>query len=436
MRMRKLGMGQSVVFCVPQEIQTKIRSHMSEEIVSSGDDQDGKEIGVLEVLSWAIGETIRDIKSSIPLWATQGIRFDQQNTLWDRARNETSMNMSASDAKEFLETEAQTVEHRYRPRFGSSPRTSTLPAGSSERTRAIETHCLEVGVRYSDESNLEEEQERELSPEIEEERQIERPPPADPATHSIHPDVRKFVSTGTLRTDSPAFLPAFNALQNTSAATLLEPSQFPQDILVTADFAKTVQEGNTGNLPSDSYQRPVQWILSSQPRNWTHVVIISPHEAQELLPAIQKSAMTTLHLYAPRPSQEIRPLDKLDFYTIPALPSEQTSPFPLRLRAQLNLFAGQLYFDSMPEYIELCNLLRLSPHEATDGTFISADGFILSSTSTAVGAVILASTFEKSPVGFLKNFLGKTRRDGQSIEKTHLGKMLNGALLQESDFES
>lgn len=436
MRMRKLGKGQSVVFCVPQEIQTKIYGHILEGNASSSGTQGGNVIGVLEVLSWAIGETIRDIKSSIPLWATQGKRYDRQNTIWEGNRSEESINMPASKAVEFMEKEAQTVEHRYRPRAASPPTASIPLGGSSERILAIEKHCTEVGVRHCDESNLEEEQERELSPEVEEERQIERPPPADPAMHSIHPAVWEFVRTGRLRINSRAFMPAFNTSRDTTAATYLAPSEFPRGILVTTDFAKTVKVDKTVDFHSDPYQRPVQWILSSQPRDWQRVVIISPHEAQELLPEIQKSGKTTLHIYAPRPSQEFSPLDNLDLYTVSALPIGQMPPFPPHLKAQLNLFAGQLYFSSMPEYIELCNILRLSPQEAVDGTLISADGFIRSSTSSAVAAIIRASTFKKSPVKFLKIFLTKARRDCQSIEKTHLGKMLDGALLQERDFES
>lgn len=64
-----------------------------------------------------------------------------------------------------------------------------------------------------------------------------------------------------------------------------------------------------------------------------------------------------------------------------------------------------------------------------------ADGFIRSSTSSAIAAIVESSTFTKSPVRFLKSFLSKVRRDGQSIEKTHLGRILDGALLQLRDFD-
>lgn len=435
MRMRKLGKGQSVVFCVPEEIQTKIREHMSQNVVE-GTNTPGIDINVEEVLSWAIAETIRDIKHSMPLWAVQGRRFDRQDSLWKMTQGEGGIHMSNSQAKGFLEDEGQTIERRYRPGIEFSAETTRSPGTSSRRLRAIDDLCASDGIFFTDNTTLQEEQERELAPEVEEERQIERPAPAGPAKHSVHAHVRKFVSSGVLVDSSDAFMPAFISLRETTASAHLDPRLFPRDILVTGDFARTIQGGTASGLVSDAYQRPVQWILTSQASERKHVIVISPHEAQVLLPEIQKSSKTTLHVYSPRPSQEFSPLDKLDLYTVPSSPIVPCTPFPLRLRAQLNLFAGQLYLGSMSEYVELCDMLRLSRHEADEGTSISADGFILSSTSGTISAIIEASTFTSSPVKFLKVFLAKTRRDCQSIEKTHLGKILDGALLQENDLQS
>ena len=57
MRMRKLGKGQSVVFCVPEEINTKIR----ERRLSPRNDA----IGVKDVLCWALLETCDDLKRKL-----------------------------------------------------------------------------------------------------------------------------------------------------------------------------------------------------------------------------------------------------------------------------------------------------------------------------------------------------------------------------------
>lgn len=432
--MRKLGHGQSIVFCVPTEVQHKIielETHRTSARSHSTDTT--PEIGVLEVLSWCIGETIIDLQRSIPLWAVQGKRFDRQDAFWKESITDGGIEMTSSQAHRFLEDEAQSLEHRYRPH----PRESngSLQVQSSERLRSIQHRCSEVGAPQFEETALQEEQERELAPEVEEERQIEKPAPQGPEQHFIHPHLTTFVSSGKLPAVSSAVMPAFKSLHDTSAADYIDVNTFPKDILVTMDFARTVKKSTAGRFLSDAYQRPVQWILSSQPTGWDTVIIISPFEANELLPNICKSRHVTLHLYSARPNQEFRPLDRLDLFSVPSLPTDWSSPFPLELRVHLNLFAGQLYLESSAEYEELCRMLRLSHEVASEGTEVGGDGFIHSSTSEVILRIIRASSFTKSPVKFLNTFLSKTRRDCQSIEKTHVGKILGGALLQAKDFD-
>lgn len=59
MRMRQLGKGQSVLFLIPEEIQTKIMQLQS---LSSSD-----AIEVADVLAWAMHETCADLRKSMPL---------------------------------------------------------------------------------------------------------------------------------------------------------------------------------------------------------------------------------------------------------------------------------------------------------------------------------------------------------------------------------
>lgn len=59
MRMRKLGKGQSVVFCVPQEMNTKILALKAD----AGDSN----IDVYDILCWVVSETFNDIRRSMPL---------------------------------------------------------------------------------------------------------------------------------------------------------------------------------------------------------------------------------------------------------------------------------------------------------------------------------------------------------------------------------
>lgn len=99
------------------------------------------------------------------------------------------------------------------------------------------------------------------------------------------------------------------------------------------------------------------------------------------------------------------------------------------LTIQLNLFAGSLYLRSFEEYNELCEFLGLlRTSKAKPGQEVYADGFI------APPAGIWG--LKQSPVPFLYGFLTKVRREGAGIEKTHLGKILSGARLEQADFAS
>ena len=117
---------------------------------------------------------------------------------------------------------------------------------------------------------------------------------------------------------SDAFQPAFKAFLNTTAKSQFEVEAWPSDLLVTTDFANVVDTSWTSwesyIETVDSFMRPVRWILSytgkSCNENKTRWVIISPFEANHLLPAIRKSAHVTLHLYSPRLGSKF-PLSKI-----------------------------------------------------------------------------------------------------------------------------
>ena len=129
----------------------------------------------------------------------------------------------------------------------------------------IVQRCQEFEAMGSGATTLSEEQERELAPEIEKERQIERPARPEAERHRIHPDVRTLVTTGRLSVNLQAFRPAYQALGTTSAARLFALDQFPTDLLVTADFVRTVKpptSSTQASFVSDSYQRSFQFILS------------------------------------------------------------------------------------------------------------------------------------------------------------------------------
>lgn len=416
MRMRKLGKGQSVVFCISEEIRTKISSLPG---TSTGS------ISVADVIRWALTETWGDIYRSVPLWAVQGERFERQHALWNMYHDQREM--PSERAKAFLEEESQTLEQRYRPRRSSDLKTENV-SQQKGNLQLIRQRCRLFSDLNTSTAQLQEEQERELSPEIEREREVQRPLPAKPRDHHLDKHVISFVSTGVLAATA-AFRPAFEVLRHTSAADHLDLSEFPPGLLVTSDFADTVLRSKDRSR-MDDYQRPVEWLLTSHDPNSLvvkHMLIISPFEANKLHSEVQMSEVVMMHIYAPRQNRTLLSLDDLNLYSV----SKTVTAFhiPTVLKIQLNLFAGQLYMSSYDEYRQLCDFLGVLSSATPDGYVVGADGFIMAMNKPST------TKFTKSPLKCLRILISQMRKDGQEIGKTHVGKILDGNLLFPIDFE-
>lgn len=423
--MRKLGRGQSVVFCIPRDIEQKIQAQRDPKSATT------EGISVSDVLCWAISETWRDLRRMVPLWLTQGVRYYEQEALWNEG--EQYPPDKETWAKNFLEPEAQKLDARYRPKTGSESAQLLKRARPTVKSQ-FQRRCEEFGLIDFRNSSLQEEQERELSPETEQERQVEQPSHALPQKHFCHPDLRSFIKLGELPVGSRAFKPAFQALKRTSAVHYFDLREFPSGIWVTEDFSKTVKLENMPDNGMDLFQRPVHWILTSKLGRSTTVsrlVIISPWEAHELMPDIEVSKIVTLHLYAPRSNLGFRPLDQLTLYTVPH--RRKKPVIPPGMMVELNIFAGQLYLSSYKEYIEVCNKLGLAWSPADDSVVLGPDGFIPAGVNS--GQLMNKSEFTRSPVQFIKVLVTKIRRNCETVEKTHIGKILDGVLLTEEDFE-
>ena len=423
MRMRKLGHGQSITFIVPEEIATKIRELTGKPVEDP--------ITVDNVLCWSISETWQDLKRCMPLWAVQGQRFESHKHLLSGAST------TEDQAKAFLEDEAHSIETRYRPRDKDDNDPLQLASWdlSNDNIAKIVSRCRDFEAMGFGLAALSEEQERELAPEIEEERQVERPPKMQAETHVLHPGLRQLAWYGQIARGSTGFEPAFKALRSTSAAKLFDLQQlpsFPTDLLVTEDFMRTVKipaGSSRATFISDSFQRPVQFILTTSSPNDAdtiqQVILISPFEANELQPIIRETKKITLHLFASRSNGGFQPLDQLMLYNVGRDFNHQS--VSRSLTAQLNLFAGSLYFRSLAEYNDLCDFLGLlRTSKVRSGQKVYADGFI----EPPAGKWGL----RQSPVPFLRALVMKIRREGEGVEKTHLGKLLGGIRLQNADF--
>ncbi|KAF8439864.1 hypothetical protein L210DRAFT_3645838 [Boletus edulis BED1] len=409
MRMRKLGHGHSVMFFAPLEIDRRVRSVAGKGSLDV--------IDTTDILQWTIRESCDDIQQRAPHWVQQGMDHTSRYAAWTGfCRDELSPEALSN---KWLQPEAKKLEDLYGPHKTSDCALETHPD--------IRQRCIELGIISIRDVSMDEEQEREVVHEAERERQVERPPRVPPATHSIHPDVVAFVKTGIVPTASKGFSRAFETLDVTSAAAN-EAHIWSPYVLTTADFQKTVRSSNK----MDDYLRPVMWVVSGNRVPNDALVILSPYEANHLLSEIRSNDKVHLHVYTPRTTQSMKSCDDLALYSIPTIPAGWTPP-PL-LMDQLNVFAGQLYLKDYETYIRLCRFLCVYTRDMQDeeGIEVGCDGFILSNYRPQ--HLQSVSTFQTTPLDSLRTLIS-IRRKGMRFAPTHMGKLLDGRLLSEDDFD-
>jgi hypothetical protein len=406
MRMRQLGKGQSVMFFAPGEVDRRIRNLIPSDRGSC------RRIQVLDILRWTMHETCEDIRHHLPHWAEQGFDHHQRFSaykLYGSTRKQKDLRTT------WLQPESRTLEQMYDPVSDKQGTGASIPALIERMERLGVTNLLDV--------RMAEEQEREVNHEIERERQVERPPKVHPAQHIIHEDIRNFVSTGKLPITPEHILPLFSPIGIDKALNSM--TDWSPSPLATEDFAITT--ANSSPMRLTDYLRPVNWILSSGSGRNCVIVVISPYEANELLPNIRKSNEVRLHVYAPRVSVSMRSFSDLAFYHITGSPGLAWTA-PSHIRTELNLFAGQLYFDGREEYEKVCVLLGL--HMAHPGAEqIEVDGFVRPAYRTGE-----RSPFDTSKIALFKTLVG-LRRKGLGYGGTDLGRILDARPLS-SEFES
>tara|TARA_R110002003_G_scaffold1624_3_gene23301 strand:- start:769 stop:1341 length:573 start_codon:yes stop_codon:yes gene_type:complete len=178
-------------------------------------------------------------------------------------------NTILDQAKLFLKDEAQSLETRYRPRSKDDNEPSQLVDWDLSNTNIaqIVSRCRDFGATGFSSAALSEEQERELAPEIEEERQVERRPKMKVEAHILHADLVRLVKYGHFEGSLTTVEPASKALRCTSPARLFNLQQLPSfltHLLVTADLMRTVKvrpDSSRATFVSDLYQHVMNLLV-------------------------------------------------------------------------------------------------------------------------------------------------------------------------------
>lgn len=433
--MRKLGSGQNLTFCVPEAILPSIcASRLTEPSAT---------IDIADIISWSISETCSELKKGVALWAGQGERFHAQNPLWQCTSTvyvqSTDLpngpalpekTMSKDTAAKFILPDAESIESKYGLAHSQS-HDQEEDVEMDGPLAIIRQRCAEFETSGDTSGDLNDEQERELQPETEHESFIERPPAIFCHTNELDEDLVTYVRTGEMGEFASAFISAFGeSLRDTSAAEDFDTSEFPEGLMVTRDFSRTIDPLMPGDT-LDVYQREVRWVLVSRDEEKvTSMVVISPFEADKLMEEIRQSERVTLHAYSPKQVQGYNPVDDLQLLSVPHFPDNVE--IPQKLIIELNLFAGQLYFSSFAEYKAVCRWLNVASGPATEGMVVRPDGFIERSDEMSDEE---PSSFTESPMEFIRILMTRIRRPMDAIGKTHMGMLLDGKLLTKKELK-
>ncbi|KAK8219055.1 hypothetical protein IWZ01DRAFT_565077 [Phyllosticta capitalensis] len=377
MRLRKLGYGQSLAFLAPPQVHRAICA------VSKKSDK--TKLDSNDVVRWALVQTCKARDNLKPLYIAQGLEFCYRR----RAFSKFQQNMKVLPQEEAISTfveeisepDARTLEHMYGEEANKNivrPCLIDETAQQDPMAQPLIEQWDPAKFELNPDAMVEEEQEREVSHEVEQQRDTQAAPAAEAFSHDLHEDVISFIETGTWEEseDSP-FHPALEGLEFTSAYKDLVIDDTRQSIFVTDDFMQTVDQDD--EKIDDDFLRPVKWIVSSVKSS--NLVIISAYEANELLEEFKASKVA---------------LAVCDF-------------LGMVVRKDKKCSKGKRGAASVPM-----------------GGF--ADPEARASMNWPV-----ESPFVESPLPFLRALIG-IRRKGQTYVQTPVGKLANGHVLTAKDF--
>ncbi|KAF2420579.1 hypothetical protein EJ08DRAFT_25307 [Tothia fuscella] len=428
MRLRLLGTTQSVVFFSPPEVHQNIldlRKQDSRIAVES-----------VDVVRWLLETTCENIESMMPLYYAQGADYCRRTqALSDNSDFITDKSHRDSYLEVLRQKEQQTLHSLYEPKIRHSRKAKTSFSPN------LDSFMKELNTRrklFSDTGNAvhasalqEVEQEREVAYEVEMVREVQKPTHYSPFMFGgLHRDIISFVKTGRLSAGSAAFDLAMLALSRTALGRKhgVKNHTLQSRLYVSSEFCKTVSLP-LGTL-NDNFQRVVNWIVWSSATETA--LIVSPEEAEIIIPLIRNLQTPAAYLltYAAPITRSMLHFDRLDYYSIPSLPSGWMAP--TWLKTELGVFAGRLYFE-FEEYANMCKFLGINEDDSrsSGGEVTVGEGQIDGTLDGDWEHVLNPAeedkrpSFTAKPLTFLHEWL-VVRRKGQNFVHTPAGYVCQG----------
>jgi hypothetical protein len=439
MRMRKLGHGQNVIFLASNEVTT---------LIAEATNCNPEHITSKQVLVWTIKETWKQLQGNLPAYVVQGHSFARREVAWKSLEDERISYQKLAEC--LCEQESRTLKELYGPDVGNEHAWIDeyhRPDASNDISRAIYQRCGSFRSFSMSDSNVNEEKEVELIHEKEVERVVERPPTATAARHYLHKPVEKFVNSGEIPPSSGFFHKIGSALLHTSIPIPMGLQDAFANLFVTQDFCRTVETPPlslsftlSSNGMMDNFMRPVEWLVVPNISQPSYVVAFSPFEVNELFTQIKNLGKVRLHPFAAHTTLSMRAFDTFNSFALPSLMID--SFLPPSLIHQINMFSGSIFIRDYQTYQHLCRFLKLhfdrietkisSTNDLTIRDVIDSTFFVFEA-STRLQLHMEEDGFKTSPVPFLRKLL-TTRRHGQGLGPSHMGKLLHGVKLKDEDF--
>ncbi|KAG9123165.1 hypothetical protein FRC07_000158 [Ceratobasidium sp. 392] len=327
--------------------------------------------------------------------------------------------------------ESRTLQDMYGVSSSVTSSSSNAISKAAFGIPSLNKRLKRLGIQNIEDPSMGEEQEREVSHEVEQEREVERPAKSKPATHALSEDIKYFIRNGTVPRNSTGIATLFRPIRSAGAP---KRGTWSSKLLASLDFCNTLLSSDINQ--ANDYMRPLHWLVCGI--NGV-LLALSPYEVHELLPEIRNSSVARLHIYTPQVTQSMMFFSKLQFYTISSPSDSTVVSLDLGSQIQLGLFAGQLYLESYDQYCALCAFLGNLGGDievAEDEINVQSDGFVPKADRQKLGAYweeYLQCGFSSSPISGLRDFVGY-RRKGMDYLRTYMGQILHGRQLTPNSF--
>ncbi|CAF0917324.1 unnamed protein product [Didymodactylos carnosus] len=443
MRMRKLGSGHSLTFWSSYEVHQQIIRLKKQSF----------HVNVTDILHWVYENTQQTTWDGLHHWAAKSLSFQRKlaafrHIQWNNDQQSFTDRLMENLARECLEPEVIDLIQMY----GASKVSQTLFEIHSARYQrtdyqisidiqeAVLKRLREYGGTKQRLSQLlEEEQQRELEQELEEERQLARPPSVKPCVPVLHDDIKRLCDTNNdmmnLAQLPDVFRPLAYAFNGTTIDTTCQCNSWQSNMWISTEFQRVIATKGESLNP---FLRPPRWIIIYRNQ---HLIFLSALEANWLLGRLNSvyqqqpfnsEWITTLRLLLPRTKRIQSIFANNRALTIPpAIRLRTDVPFPLALEwlAQLFIFNGTVYFETIEEQTVYCQCLGLCPkprtlqeEEAFEQGWIAADGFVSEPEYRRL-LQIHGARFDFDPLTFVKQVI-ENRTNVHATISSHVGSII------------